>query len=61
MVSDSLGSAATELESALITRVAGADRLLYRGSARISEPGAYMVEGTGEKGPYRIEFTLRSV
>ena len=59
--SDSLGSAATDLESALITRVAGADRLLYRGSARIPEPGDYVVEGDGEKGPYRIEFRLRTV
>jgi len=59
--SDSLGSAATDLESALITRVAGADRLLYRGSARIPEPGAYAVEGNGEKGPYRIDFALRAV
>ncbi len=61
MASDSLGSAATDLESALITRVAGADRLLFRGSARIPEPGDYVVEGTGEKGRYRIDFTLRTV
>ena len=59
--SDSLGSAATDLESALITRVAGADRLLFRGSARIPEPGEYVVEGVGEKGPYRIDFALRTV
>ena len=59
--SDSLGSAATDLESALITRVAGADRLLFRGSARMPEPGDYVVEGRGEKGLYRIDFTLRTV
>ena len=61
VLSDSLGSAATDLESALITRVAGADRLLFRGSARIPEPGDYVVEGKGERGTYRIEFALRTV
>jgi len=59
--SDSLGSAATDLESALITRLAGADRLLFRGSARIPEPSDYVVEGLGEGGPYRIEFQLQQV
>ena len=58
--SDSLGSAATDLESALITRLAGADRLLFRGSARLPEPGEYVVEGRGEGGAYRIEFTLKT-
>ena len=61
LLSDSLGSASSDLESALITRLAGADRLLFRGSARIPEPGEYVVEGKGEDGPYRIEFTLRTV
>ncbi len=61
LASDSLGSAATDLESALITEVAGADRLLFRGSARIPEPGDYTVAGVGEDGAYRIDFTLRTV
>lgn len=61
LLSDSLGSASSDLESALITRLAGADRLLFRGSARIPEPGEYVVEGKGEDGPYRIDFTLRTV
>jgi hypothetical protein len=59
--SDSLGSAATDLESALITRLAGGDRLLFRGSARMPEPGAYVVEGRGEGGRYRIDFALTTV
>ena len=59
--SDSLGSAATDLESALITGLAGADRLLFRGSSRIPEPADYVVEGVGEAGSYRIDFQLRNV
>ncbi|MCL7967771.1 MAG: hypothetical protein M8857_11720 [marine benthic group bacterium] len=59
--SDSLGSAATDLESALITRLAGADRLLFRGSARLPEPGDYVIEGRGEDGAYRIDFALKTV
>ncbi len=59
--SDSLGSAATDLESALITRLAGADRLLFRGSARLTEPGEYLIAGDGERGAYRIDFVLRTL
>lgn len=59
--SDSLGSAATDLESTLLTRLAGADRLLFRGSALLPGPGDYVIEGPGEAGPYRIEFSLRTV
>jgi hypothetical protein len=59
--SDSLGSAATDLESALLARLAGADRLLFRGSSPLPEPGEYAIEGDGEAGRYRVEFSLRSV
>jgi hypothetical protein len=59
--SDSLGSAATDLESAIITQLAGADRLLFRGSCRLSEPGDYAVAGAGESGEYRIDFRLRTM
>jgi hypothetical protein len=59
--SDSLGSATSDLESALLARLAGADRLLFRGSERLSEPGEYAIEGDGEAGAYRIEFALRTV
>ncbi len=58
LFSDSLGSAATDLESAVITRLAGGERMLFRGSARLTEPGAYEIDGTGESGRYAIGFRL---
>lgn len=61
VLSDSLGSAATDLESALLARLAGADRLLFRGSARLPGPGEFAIEGDGEAGRYRIDFALRTV
>ena len=61
VLSDSLGSAATDLESALITRLAGADRLLFRGSHRLPAPGDYRIAGNGEGGTYAIDFTLRTL
>ena len=61
VLSASLGSAATDLESALLARLAGADRLLFRGSARLSGPGEFAIEGDGEAGRYRIDFALRTV
>jgi hypothetical protein len=59
--SDSLGSAATDLESALLARLAGGERLLFRGSAPLPGPGDYVVSGAGEAGPYRIDFSLRTI
>lgn len=60
LFSDSLGSAATDLESALIARLAGGDRLLFRGSSGLEEPGEYRVGGQGRSGSYEISFVLRS-
>lgn len=58
VLSDSLGSAATDLESALLTRLAGGDRLLYRGSTSLSEPGEYVVSGRGAGGTYELAMRL---
>ncbi|MDT8436738.1 MAG: hypothetical protein RRA92_08275 [Gemmatimonadota bacterium] len=59
--SDSLGSASSDLESALVAQMAGADRLLFRGSARLGEPGAYRIAGAGEAGDYELAVELRTV
>lgn len=54
-----LGGAADDLESALLTKLAGGDRLLFRGSAQLDGPGEYVVSGRGEKGEYEIRCELR--
>jgi len=59
VVSDTLGSAATDLESMLVTRLAGGDGLLFRGSAALSGPGEYSVSGAGRDGDYAIHCSLQ--
>jgi hypothetical protein len=54
-----LGGASADVESALLGRLAGGERLLFRGSAQLSEPGEYVVSGLGEKGEYAIRCELR--
>lgn len=53
-----LGGAAADVESALLARLAGAERMLFRGSAQLAEPGEYVVSGLGEKGEYVIRCEL---
>jgi hypothetical protein len=59
VLSDSLGSAASDLESALLTRLAGGEKLLFRGSTRLEAPGGYVVEGKGRDGGYVIRCELK--
>ena len=54
-----VGGAADDIESALLGRLAGGDRLLFRGSAQLSGPGEYVVSGIGEKGEYAIRCELK--
>jgi len=58
IVSDSLGAAATDLESALVTRLAGGDDLLFRGSSLLGEPGEITISGRGTDGEYTIRCRL---
>jgi hypothetical protein len=58
VLSGALGNAAADVESALLTRLAGGDRLLFRGSAQLDTPGEYVVSGLGEKGEYAIRCEL---
>ena len=54
-----LGGASADVESALLGRLAGGERLLFRGSAQLAEPGDYIVSGLGEKGEYAIRCELK--
>ena len=54
-----LGAAAADIESALLARLAGAEHLLFRGSARLSEAGDYVISGLGVKGEYAIRCELQ--
>jgi hypothetical protein len=57
---DALGNASDDIESALLTRLAGGDRLLFRGSARLTAPGDYRLTGAGEAGEYEVQLELTS-
>lgn len=59
VVSDSLGAAATDLESALVTRLAGGEKILFRGSTELAAAGEYVVEGEGTEGEYAVRLQLR--
>lgn len=58
-VSDALGTAATDLESSLVGRLAGGEDLLFRGSATLADPGEVEVAGRGEYGRYALRCELR--
>lgn len=57
-LSDALGTAADDLESALVARLAGGQDLLFRGSTWLGEPGAYEVAGRGLHGMYAVRCEL---
>ena len=59
VVSDALGTAATDLESALVGRLAGGQDLLFRGSTALGEPGPYEVVGSGVHGSYAVRCELK--
>ncbi len=58
-LSDALGTAATDLESAVLGRLAGGDLPLFRGSARLEGSGDYEIAGKGVEGKYVIRCRLR--
>lgn len=59
MLAGALGSASADIESALLVRLAGGDRLLFRGATELSEPGEYVLSGPGEKGRYTVRCELK--
>lgn len=56
---DALGTASADVESALLVRLAGGDRLLFRGSVSLDGPGDYLITGTGDAGEYEIGLELK--
>ncbi len=56
---DALGTASADVESALLTRLAGGDRLLFRGSVPLDGPGDYLIAGSGDAGDYEIGLELK--
>lgn len=58
---DSLGSAAADLESFALARLAGGDSLLFRGSTSLVAPGGFEILGGGVSGNYRISFDLNEM
>lgn len=55
---DALGTASADVESALLVRLAGGDRLLFRGSVSLEGPGDYLITGSGDAGEYEIGLEL---
>ena len=58
-LSDSLGTAVDDIQSFLLKRLAGGDRVLFRGSYTFDQTpdsDSLVVEGQGTKGHYRISF-----
>lgn len=58
LLAGSLGGASDDLESSLLARLAGGDRLLFRGSAQLDAPGEYVIAGRGEGGEYEMRVQL---
>jgi len=58
VISDSLGAAATDVESAILTRLAGGAEPLFRGSASLSGAGDYEIAGEGLDGRYAVSCRL---
>ena len=58
VVADGFGAIEEDLRSSLAKRLAGGDRLLYRGSAPLDTPGPVTVAGGGIGGDYAAAFRL---
>jgi hypothetical protein len=57
-LSDAFGTAADDLESALVGRLAGGQDVLFRGSTSLGEAGSYEVKGRGLHGTYAVRCEL---
>ncbi len=58
--SGALGNASEDVESALLTRLAGGDRLLFRGSVLFDGSGEYVISGKGDSGQYEMRLELQT-
>ena len=55
---DGFGAVEEDLRSSVAKRLAGGDRLLYRGSAPLRVPGTVRIAGRGTAGHYALDFGL---
>jgi hypothetical protein len=54
LAAEGFGAVEEDLRSTVAKRLAGGDRLLYRGSARLSAPGLVTLSGAGVAGDYSV-------
>lgn len=55
---EGFGAIEADLRSTLAKRLAGGDRLLFRGSSLLAEPGPFTITGQGVAGEYRVDLRL---
>jgi hypothetical protein len=58
LAADGFGAVEEDLRSTIVKRLAGGDRLLFRGSARLEEPGIVRITGPGTAGDYTVHLRL---
>jgi len=58
LAADGLGAAEQDLRSTVVKRLAGGDRLLFRGSASLGGPGVVEIGGPGTAGDYTVHLRL---
>jgi hypothetical protein len=58
LAADGFGAVEEDLRSTIVKRLAGGDRLLFRGSARLEEAGIVQISGPGIAGDYTVHLRL---
>lgn len=58
LAAEGFGAIEEELRSTIVKRLAGGDRLLFRGSAPLAEPGIVEIGGPGVSGKYAVHLRL---
>ncbi len=58
LAAEGFGAAEEDLRSTIVKRLAGGDRLLFRGSAPLQEPGIVKITGPGIAGDYTLHLRL---
>ncbi|HEX2462976.1 MAG TPA: hypothetical protein VHR17_00045 [Thermoanaerobaculia bacterium] len=58
LAADSFGAVEEDLRSTIVKRLAGGDRLLFRGSSPLQDPGIVKITGPGTAGDYTVHLRL---
>jgi hypothetical protein len=58
LAADGFGAVEEDLRSTIVKRLAGGDRLLFRGSARLEEAGIVQISGPGIAGDHTVHLRL---